>query len=55
MTPGLTDELVKVLGVEIQIAQPLGGVDTKGAKILSVNQKDYSRYSIPIGLAKREK
>lgn len=55
MTPGLTDELVKVLGVEIQIAQPLSGIDTRGAKTISVNQKDYSRYSIPIGLAKREK
>jgi type IV pilus assembly protein PilM len=55
ITPGLTDELIKVLGVEIQIAQPLAGMDIKGARTVSVDQKDYSRYSIPIGLAKREK
>lgn len=55
ITPGLTDELIKILGVEIQVAQPMIGIDIKGAKMVSVDQRDYSRYTIPIGLAKREK
>lgn len=51
--PGLSDELVKILGIEIQIGRPLAKVDTAGAKFLIESQKESSRFSVPVGLAKR--
>lgn len=53
--PGLMDELIKILGIEVQIAHPLAGVDFTGAKIISENYKDDARFSVPVGLAKRER
>jgi Tfp pilus assembly PilM family ATPase len=50
--PGLTDELVKVLGVEIQIANPLFAVETEGAKKVIGDEENLSRFSVSLGLAK---
>jgi type IV pilus assembly protein PilM len=51
--PGLTDELIKVLGVEIQIARPLASIDAKGAKHVLESEKAGSKFAVPVGLAKR--
>lgn len=53
--PGLTDELVKILGIEVQINQPLAGVDLQGAKWLVQNKEDLARFAVAVGLAKRDK
>jgi len=53
--PGLTDELVKIMGIEVQISQPLAGINIQGAKWLVKNQDDLARFAVAIGLAKREK
>ncbi len=52
--PGLTDELLKVLGVEVQIGQPLAGIETEGAKIMIGEQEGLSRFAVAVGLARRE-
>ncbi len=53
--PGLTDELVKILGIEVQIGQPLSGIDLQGGKWLVQNKEDLARFAVAMGLAKREK
>jgi type IV pilus assembly protein PilM len=50
--PGLTDELVKVLGAEVQVANPLFGVKTEGAKRVVEDEENLSRFSVALGLAK---
>ncbi len=53
--PGLTEELVKILGIEVQINQPLAGIDLEGAKWLVESKEDLARFALSIGLAKRNK
>jgi len=53
LLPGLADELVKILGIEVQISQPLAGVGIEGARMITDNQKEFSKFTTAIGLAKR--
>jgi len=53
--PGLTDELLKILGIEVQIGQPLGGIITEGGKIVVGEQQGWARFAVAVGLAKRER
>ncbi|MBL7078357.1 type IV pilus assembly protein PilM [Candidatus Shapirobacteria bacterium] len=52
--PGLTEELVKILGIEVQINQPLAGIDLEGAKWLVQSREDLARFAVAVGLAKRK-
>jgi len=51
--PGLSDQLIKILGIEIQVGRPLSGIDVSSAKLLIETEKESSRFSVPVGLAKR--
>lgn len=50
--PGLSDELVKILGVEVQTANPLVGINTEGARRAVESKEGLSRFSVCLGLAK---
>jgi len=55
LLPGLTDELVRILGIEVQIGQPLAGIEMEGARVITDNQKEFSKFATATGLAKRER
>ena len=51
--PGLTEELAKVLGIEVQVVQPFLKIDTKKV-VLPINiNADGCRFSLAAGLAMR--
>ncbi len=52
--PGLAEELVKVLGIETQIAKPLAGIKTDGAVTNVEPANNDFRFSVAIGLAEKE-
>ncbi|MFH1601370.1 MAG: type IV pilus assembly protein PilM [Candidatus Shapirobacteria bacterium] len=53
--PGLADELVKILGIEVQTCQPLAGISAEGARLLIEDKQELARFALSVGLAKREK
>ncbi|MCD6226084.1 type IV pilus assembly protein PilM [bacterium] len=55
LMPGLTDELVNRLGIEVQIGQPLEKVEkTPQAKMVISEEKELPKFAVAIGLAMRE-
>lgn len=52
-TPDLIEELAKVLGVEVQLAQPFTGIKTENPLTIDV-RKEGARFSVVFGLAARD-
>jgi len=54
MLPGLSDELVKIIGIEVQVANPFLRLDSQSLQVPIDLKQEAPRFALAVGLALRE-